>query len=176
MRLALAAAMFSVAATDDPKPETKAPDLDGTWTVVSVEQARAEADKQVKVDKTSPDALKAADLKVVFKGDEMTVKSKGNNVTTAKITLDADRSPDKKVRTIDTRDNKGHTELGLFELKGDDLTLCLGFSGAERPKSLAPGQKDTRFIVLRREKEEKPPEKDTKDKDTPKDKDAQKDK
>jgi uncharacterized protein (TIGR03067 family) len=124
----------------EPDKDVKA--LEGTWQVES-----AEMDGQ----EFSGDDV--ADIFLVVEGDRYkellkdTVKEEGT------IKLDPSQSP----RAIDFRitsgDDKGKTQLGIYKLEGNTLTLCVAKpSDKDRPKEFAgkQGSGHTRMVFKRK--------------------------
>jgi uncharacterized protein (TIGR03067 family) len=96
--------------------------LEGTWVATSAE-ANGEA--------FSDEATKS--MKLVVKGDKYTFTMGGEH---EKGTLKLD--PTKKPKTIDIHitegTEKGKTQLGLYELEGDTLKVCVAEAEKDRPK------------------------------------------
>jgi uncharacterized protein (TIGR03067 family) len=94
--------------------------------------------------------IKAARL--IIKGREFTMKDPAATYR-GHLTLD----PTKEPKTIDLKftegPEKGNTSYGIYELKGDDLKLCLTIAGKNRPTSFAAAPKGGHALeVLKREK------------------------
>jgi len=116
--------------------------LQGTYTCVSLV-----------TDGMKGDADRIKKLKLVVKDKKWTVYIDDKVSTLATFTVD----PAKKPRTIDMTGtmggDKGVKYLGIYELDGDDLKLCVG-DDKTRPK-VFDGKKGTRrqFEVWKRVKE-----------------------
>jgi len=95
--------------------------LEGTWRVVSLE---------VEGLKIAENTIK--DSLLIIKGKEFTMKEK---IATYRGNFIID--PGKKPNTIDINftegPEKGNTSLGIYELHGDDLKLCLTITAKNRP-------------------------------------------
>jgi uncharacterized protein (TIGR03067 family) len=95
--------------------------LEGTWELVTAER------DAVRMPADGPKGMKA-----VVKGNILTF-AKGDEVF-AESTIAID--PTKKPKTIDAtstkNDDKGKIVIGIYELEGDNLKLCLA-RGKERP-------------------------------------------
>jgi uncharacterized protein (TIGR03067 family) len=143
--LALGVAGLLIAA-DSPKADAKK-DLDriqGSWVGASGESSgNALPDEQVK------------GTKFVLKGDKYsyTVADTYQEEGTLKI------DPTKKSKTIDVTivegDDKGETQLGIYELHGDTLRLCFARPGKDnaRPKDFSTNAGNQQLLlVLTREK------------------------
>jgi uncharacterized protein (TIGR03067 family) len=68
--------------------------------------------------------------------------------------------PGKKPKTIDIKftegPEKGNTSLGIYELDGDTLKICLTITAKDRPTEFAAKAKSGHgFEVLKREKPKK---------------------
>jgi uncharacterized protein (TIGR03067 family) len=123
--------------------------LQGDWSVLSLKVA-GQPDP--------PEALLKT-LVVTFKGDEMilTASPGGKDTITdsMKIKLDSTKNP----KTIDfthlTGKDKGQTELGIYKIEGEMLTMCTNddFTGGPRPDAFATkeGTKN-QLLVLKKAK------------------------
>ena len=115
--------------------------FEGTWQVVSLE---------VDGMKIPQETIKNS--KLIIKSKEFTMKE---NIATYKGTFSID--PSKKPKTIDIKftegPEKGNTSLGIYEIDGDDLKLCLSVTAKERPTEFTAKPKSGHgFEVLKREK------------------------
>jgi len=114
--------------------------LQGTWALVSAQTGGREAEDE--------EAKQMKMLKFVFKGDKLTAK------TESEYSID----PGKKPKEIDLKVNDGPqnergTWKGIYELKGDQLTLCLALPDENRPSEFVTrnGEKSM-MLKLKREK------------------------
>jgi uncharacterized protein (TIGR03067 family) len=140
--LVLAAAL--ALAADETKKDSPAKEyggFEGTWRVVSLE---------IEGMKLPEKAIK--DARLIIKGKEFTMKEQ---IATYRghFTID----PRKKPKTIDLKftagPEKGNTSYGIYELKGDELKLCLTITGKKRPKKFEARPKSGHgFEVLKRVK------------------------
>ena len=115
--------------------------LEGTWQVVSLEVDGMMIPKET-----------IKNSKLIIKSKEFTMKE---NIATYKGTFSID--PSKKPKTIDIKftegPEKGNTSLGIYEIDGDDLKLCLSVTAKERPTEFTAKPKSGHgFEVLKREK------------------------
>jgi uncharacterized protein (TIGR03067 family) len=134
LALAVLAGWAASAAAQDAKKDQEK--LQGTWTVVSCERDGA-ADDNIKNDK------------LVIAGDKITIK-KGNGGEEEPVTFTMDAS--KKPMQLDIS-AKGKTILAVFEVNGDDLKLCFGQPGTERPADFtAKAGSNRMFVTLKRDK------------------------
>jgi uncharacterized protein (TIGR03067 family) len=126
---------------DTAKKELKK--LEGTWATVSIEAAGEEvADK---------DKIKTR--KLTTKGDKYTLKV-GDETVEGTI----DINPTKKPKTIDVKptsgNDKGKTLLGIYELDGDSLKICVAPPGKDRPTAFSTAAEDGKVLVVyKREKQ-----------------------
>jgi uncharacterized protein (TIGR03067 family) len=115
--------------------------LRGTWVVVSSHLNEREVGGE-----------KGA--KVVIGGGKLTFKfgDKGGEHRFEVTALDPARDP--KEITLKSAEEKGAVLRGIYQLKGDELKLCVAHD-ADRPKEFAApkGPGTIRLYVLRREKE-----------------------
>jgi uncharacterized protein (TIGR03067 family) len=116
--------------------------LQGKWQLVET----------VKKGKTQKITDQSEDFfELVFKGDKITARYKiGAEQGGYKI------DPNKSIKTIDilpsTGDEKGKTLKGIYELKADQLKLCMASGGPHRPESFKAEGDKTVVYVLRRAK------------------------
>jgi uncharacterized protein (TIGR03067 family) len=115
--------------------------LEGTWRFLSLE-----------VDGMKLPEAAIKDARLIIKGKEFTMK---DPVATYRGTFRID--PAKKPKTIDIKftegPEKGNTSLGIYELNGDELKMCLTITAKDRPTAFeAKAKSGHGFEVLRREK------------------------
>ncbi|HEX3152047.1 MAG TPA: TIGR03067 domain-containing protein [Gemmataceae bacterium] len=98
--------------------------LEGEWSMVSGEREGQAIPEQY---------LKSGTR--TFKDGVVTVKFGDMLLMTAKVTLDASKSP--KTVDYDVTDGmfKGKKQLGIYELDGDTAKFCFANPGDERPTS-----------------------------------------
>ena len=122
---ALAVLLFAPAAwlyaADPPKGDK---DLDGEWEVVSVTHDG------------KPQPTDDAKPVITIKGDAVAFKAKDESHS-GKIVVDASKTPKTMDFMPDDGPQKGKTLLGIYEVKGDELRLCHGEDGKDRPTELA---------------------------------------
>ena len=117
--------------------------LQGTWKVESFKVAGQDA----------PDEL-VTETTFAIKDKKYTLTVKGEEAETGTFKVD----PEKKPKTIDLEiasgNDTGKKQLGIYTLKGEMLTLCFGFPGADdRPAKLESTEDSkTLLLVLKREK------------------------
>jgi uncharacterized protein (TIGR03067 family) len=116
--------------------------LEGSWATVFIEAAGQKV--------TDEDKIKTRKLST--KGDKYTLKV-GDETVRGTIEI----NPTKKPKTIDVKpdsgSNKGKTLLGIYELDGDNLKICLALPGKDRPTALVTAAEDRQqLVVYKREK------------------------
>jgi uncharacterized protein (TIGR03067 family) len=127
MRWAYICLLVSVACSvfaDEPAPAKKDLDaLQGTWTVESLEY-----DGQNETDMFK--------LALVFKGAVLTVEGDGEvrkGYGKIRVKLDPSTKPKCVDFSIAAGTQQGSVLEGVYELKGDELRLCVRVLGKERP-------------------------------------------
>jgi uncharacterized protein (TIGR03067 family) len=142
--LAIALALFLLAAPLLAGGKPEAPSFKGTWNALSYERGG----------RVAPDET-ARMIKFSFADDKMTLLQ-GIGFTGSKeckFKLDATKKP----ATIDLSPQEGRNKdkpfEGIFELKGDELRLCFAAPGTPRPKEfVTKAGEPVLLIVLKREK------------------------
>lgn len=126
----------------------KAGPLEGTWEVVKL---------QIK-GRDLTEALKDGAPTMTFKGDAY-VFTGGPEAEKGTFKLDAKARPAAiDLKILESATGKGKTQLGIYELDGDTLRLCMADEGAkERPTKFASAEDAPEFLLatLKRKKAEK---------------------
>jgi uncharacterized protein (TIGR03067 family) len=128
----------SVAFGQDNATEKDLKSFQGTWKIVSM-KLHGEEKVQGKVE----------DATAAISGNELTFTVGQDNVPKTVFKLDATKEP----ATIDLglAKEKGFPNKGIYELKGDRLTLCWGGGGQPRPSKLTSTEAGgERLLVLAR--------------------------
>jgi uncharacterized protein (TIGR03067 family) len=120
-------------ADDAPKGDE---DLDGDWQIV----------KEVSGGKEQP----YSEVAPVFTFEKGTLTIKvGDEGRKATVKVDAAKSPQTLDEVIeDGGDLKGKTVKAIYEIKGDELRVCHGAPGADRPTELSSKDGDGLVIVI----------------------------
>jgi uncharacterized protein (TIGR03067 family) len=118
--------------------------LQGAWKVVSLnEEGRKVPEAKIKE--------RIGDGRLTFAGNKVSFKNPKGEKEEGTYKVD----PTGRPKTIDvmpgTGDAKGKTLLGLYNLEGDELTLCIGGLDDPRPAKIEGGR-DITLMVLKREK------------------------
>ena len=143
MPVFLAAGLLVAAswATDDAKDEKAK--LHGTWNLMTIEERG-----QSKQDNDNH--------RLIFAGDELTVKKGDEQFFKAKFKIDATKKPmEIDIEIIESlkEEMKGKTGLGIYSVDGDMLKLCVNEPGvSDRPKEFL-AQADTKCILLTLQKQ-----------------------
>ena len=130
---------------DAPKDDSKKDKekLQGTWKAVTA-QRRGESDPT------------AEEHRLIFSGDEFSVKKGEETMIKGKFKIDTSKKPKEiDMEFIETKKDslKGKTALGIYELDGDTLKWCWNKPGGERPKRFSSEAADEHLLVtLKREK------------------------
>jgi uncharacterized protein (TIGR03067 family) len=134
-------ASASLQADDDAKKDLQA--LEGTWRIEKVTQ-----------DGTAAPEGSLKQLTMTIKDAKYSVSADGKEVETGTIKLDPSKKPKAIEFDIASGNDKGKTQLGVYELKGDTVTFCMARPGAkERPSELASTKENrTILTVLKRAK------------------------
>jgi uncharacterized protein (TIGR03067 family) len=118
--------------------------FEGSWKTESIEYNGKQFDDLAK------------QMRFVFKGDTASVE--GNDRVAeeyAKLKFKIDPSTTTKLVdvTVTAGIQKDAVMEGIYEIKGDELRLCLKVQGSDRPTEFkAPDGSSTALIVLKREK------------------------
>ena len=120
--------------------------LKGSWKVVSIE-----FDGQM-----IPENI-ATQLAYLFDGDKVTLKGRILSSAGNYAFQPADHdctfkvNPAKKPKEIDIAVTKDKTIVGIYEVKGNDLKICLSYAN-ERPKEFSTkGKTGAAFLTLKRD-------------------------
>jgi len=135
--LALCAGLAASAADDPAK--TDLDKLQGVWKVVAMENDGKKAPE---------DSVKG--IRMTIKGDKLIMKE-DNKEDEASFKLDPTQKPKTMDMTIKVGDKMEVVKL-IYDLRGDDLKLCGGRAGKDRPKDFA-AKGGLNLIVFKREKE-----------------------
>jgi uncharacterized protein (TIGR03067 family) len=131
--LIVALAVGLLVAAEKPKDEgAKKNPLEGTWEVVT-----ATSDGK--------DSENAKGDTLVFKGTKVTHKAKdGDHGGTIKI--------DAKKKTLDFTPSEGEQKdmvfKGIYELKKNELKICIAFPGADRPTDFTSAEGSKRILAV----------------------------
>jgi uncharacterized protein (TIGR03067 family) len=112
--------------------------LQGTWSVTAMEMDE---------NQVPPDSVKGT---VTFKGDLMVVAGLSPKPAEHKVKLD----PSKKPKSLDvTNDGKG--KLGIYQLEGDEMKVCLPIGRrTERPTEFKSA-KGSNLVIMTLERSKK---------------------
>jgi uncharacterized protein (TIGR03067 family) len=133
-------ALGGLTLADDPTKKPDAPKaeeattkevsrLAGAWTVLSVERDGEKADD-----------AEIKEIRLEVKGDTRTLTRGGQAVMMSKYKLDVTKAPKHMDVTPADGPLAGQTLPGIYELKDDEMTVCLAFGGGDRPKEFKGGE------------------------------------
>jgi uncharacterized protein (TIGR03067 family) len=130
---------LSTAGTLDDTPKKDADALQGAWRAVSImAEGQAMPEEQARA------------FELVIKGDKYDFKVQGEVMESGTLKLDSSKKPATVDFMIEKGDDKGKTQLGIYELKGDDFKCCVSQAGkTDRPKELKAGSDSTLFVFKR---------------------------
>ena len=115
--------------------------LDGTWVVESVLPDPREKD---------PDVGKG--IRCTIDGAKVVARLPGEQTPSGRLTIKIDPAGNPKTMDMQPEGEKA-TILAIYELKGDNLRVCWGPLGKERPTEFAPKPgSGCGLVVLKREK------------------------
>ena len=142
----LAVGLFLIGAgslTADDKAEKDQEALQGTWQPETINQAGQAAPAE---------ALK--EFTFVIKNNTYTLSVGGNELENGTFKLDSSKKPKTIDLEIQSGNDKGKKQPGIYELEVDTFKVCLAFPGeSDRPKELVP-KADTKTVsfVFKRQK------------------------
>ena len=128
-------------AAEDAKKELEK--IQGTWVVTSAEYNGGRVS-----------AERAKTMKLICKDDKYVQTEGDKEVEKGSHKLDPSKKPKHMDITITDGEHKGKTQLGIYELEGDSLRICVNRAGEkERPAEFA-AKPNTGYVmvVLKREK------------------------
>jgi uncharacterized protein (TIGR03067 family) len=124
---------------DDAKKEKEK--LQGTWKALKVEERGESKDDD-------------QGHRLIFSGDEFTIKEGDQTIIKGKFKIDPSKAPkeiDMEITESNKEEHKGKTGLGIYTLEGDDFQFCVCQPGdTERPKEFSG--KGNLFVTFKREK------------------------
>jgi uncharacterized protein (TIGR03067 family) len=85
-----------------------------------------------------------ASLRFTFKGDKLFVSQQGGAEKEHAYAIDPTKSP----RHFDIVPPGEKAVKGIYEVKGDQLTLCVQYGGGERPTEFASQASDFGLVLL----------------------------
>jgi uncharacterized protein (TIGR03067 family) len=141
LRIVLGSLLFASFLALAAGPEEALKPFQGEWVIESANLA----------DKDHTELFKA--LKLTVTGEKYTIDF-GENSEAGTIKLDATKSP-KQIDLTTRKDGpfKGRNLPGIYEFKGDTVTLCLNSEKPERPaKFAAPAKTPLMLLTFKREK------------------------
>lgn len=145
LTLPLALAAGLLLAADSPKDDAAKKDLDklqGTWKLVSYETGGNKAGEE-----------DLAGSKMVIKGNKYAYTSADQDEE-GTMKLDPGAKPAAVDLKIESGNDKGKDQVGIYKLEGDTLTFCFAHPGEkERPKEFSGREGSSNLVfVLKREK------------------------
>jgi uncharacterized protein (TIGR03067 family) len=120
---------------DDAKKDLQA--MDGTWAVTVHEKDGV---------KTPDELNQKLKMRLVIKEGKYVVSSDDKEVTRGSIKLDAAKKP-REIDATDEGTSKGTVLKGIYELSGDEMKVCFGAPGEERPKEFKTSDKSPSVLL-----------------------------
>ncbi|MCI0462173.1 MAG: TIGR03067 domain-containing protein [Gemmataceae bacterium] len=138
--LAVALIVSATYAGDDAKKDLEK--VQGAWVVTLMEEMGKKAPNEV---------IKG--LGAQIKGDRLTLSEQGKVIMDFEIKLDPAQKPKAVDFTYLAGEDKGKKELGIYEIEGDTLKLCVNDGGKDRPKEFKTAADNTlNLVILKRKK------------------------
>ena len=116
--------------------------IDGSWTATG----GSDAGKQI-----PPGALDKLMMVVVFKDGNYTVSIMGKEVEKGTYKINAKKKPSTIDMSVQEGKDKGKTQIGIFKIDADQLTMAVVIGSKDRPKTFDPAP-DAEVRVLKRNK------------------------
>jgi uncharacterized protein (TIGR03067 family) len=136
-----ACSLFAAPQRNDAKdaPKDDGAKLKGTWVVQSFQFGG----QLVKLDKK---------VTVAFDADGYAVQVDGQTVERGTQKLNDSKTPKEIDWTVVEGQLQGKTQLGIYEINGDDLKICMAWPANPRPGEFsAPAGTLRKFLVLKRQ-------------------------
>jgi uncharacterized protein (TIGR03067 family) len=135
LSLALVIVAYVAAGQEDKAKEDKQK-LQGTWKLISFE-----------IGGKGDDDTKDENRELVIDGDKITVKNEGKEVEQDRFVLDPTKKPKSIEVTTLTGDEKDKKRLGIYELEGDNLKICIDEKGEARPAEFKTKEGGSQILV-----------------------------
>ena len=114
--------------------------LQGAWQMTKGVRGGQEAPKEV-----------VEESRLIFKDDTFSFEN-SREKTSAKIKLDASKSPKQLDADVTDGNNKGEKRLAIYEVEGDNLKLCWTRRGDRPAKFESKDGQDALYMELKRAK------------------------
>jgi uncharacterized protein (TIGR03067 family) len=114
-------------------------DLDGEWEIKSA----LRGSKEPPADAPKPS--------LTIRGDALSLVI-GDNTAKANIKADPSKSPKEIDITLEAGPHKGETIKAIYEVKGDEMRVCHGEAGQDRPTEFASKAAGETLAVWKRAK------------------------
>jgi uncharacterized protein (TIGR03067 family) len=136
---------LAAALGDDNQPNKEAQKIQGSWKLVKFDTPP---------ERRPPEEF-VAKARLVFNNKRLITRIGTDVVDETTFTIDATKTP-KWLDTVSTVGRlKGKVAKGIYELNGDDLKICIGPPGQQRPtefKVAADANQQTGVMFFKREK------------------------
>jgi uncharacterized protein (TIGR03067 family) len=85
---------------------------------------------------------------VTIEGNKFTVK-RGNEVAqTGTLTFNTSKALKTFDATVTAGEGKGSVMLGIYKIDGDTMTVCMNYSGKERPTEFKTAERSESVLVV----------------------------
>jgi uncharacterized protein (TIGR03067 family) len=116
--------------------------LQGKWTLIA-----GERDGQAFTPEFMTNSTRTA------QGDLTTITIRGQMIMQAKFSVDPSKQPKTVDYAVSAGPYKGATQLGIYDLAGDQVKFCFSVPGQKRPNSFTTKREDGRTLsVWKRDK------------------------
>ncbi len=137
----LLAVCFGVGAFDDPAVQKELEKFQGNWIIESIEE---------KGRKLTGDEI--GDNRLTFTGDKYVHRFNKETVEEGSIKLDLSKKPSHIDIVITSGQDKGKTQLGIYEFTDDSLRICTSRPGEKERPAEFDGKKHIIFVLKREKK------------------------
>jgi uncharacterized protein (TIGR03067 family) len=140
--LAVGLLLAAGAPSKDDQARKDLDEMKGTWKAVGGEEGGKPVTEE-----------QARKFKLVVDGDRYTYTVEDGSEEQGTIKLDPGQKPKAMDVMIQSGDDKGKSQHGIYEVEGDTLKLCFAPPGEERPKEFATKEGSmTTVLIFKRQK------------------------
>jgi uncharacterized protein (TIGR03067 family) len=114
--------------------------LEGIWKIESLQDSGKEASRE-----------ETQRITLEIKGTTLSARAGDRSAGKGTVKLDPSKTPKAIDLTPEEGPEKGKTGLGIYQLEGDTLKICIAEPGKERPKEFVskPGTQTTLMVLKR---------------------------
>jgi uncharacterized protein (TIGR03067 family) len=143
--ISIAATLTLAALGDENQPNKEAQKLQGSWKLVKFDTPPVRRPPEDFVAKS----------RLVFDNNKLITRIGTDVAEETTFTIDGTKTPKWVDAVATVGPLKGKIAKGIYELNGDDLKICIGLPGQQRPtefKVVADAKQQTGVMFLKREK------------------------